>query len=489
MLETVYKEYPQLAASAAGSDERSEHAPQRARSEAVGATGAAQRSGAAGLVTSAITGRVSKSPGQAAKFSPHVFRTAEECGAAAASIGPWAWDGREGPIPQVEIYPGVIRLTAPNLARREATANRAADSPVIASMGDGNEDPAGRGEISGWSAKSRARMVARLAELDYAPMFLQGDFPAMVTLTYPGGWEVVAPNGEVVKEHLNSLFRRFKRAWGEDLICVWKLEFQSRGAPHFHLMMCPPSGRAGAQRQAEHAEKVAAYEAGLSAKRPRWRPAVGDGLIFRDWLSAVWADIVAHADPKQRKRHELAGTAVDYAEGERARDAKRAAIYFGKHGSFSAKEYQHTVPELWQEDGRGPGRFWGVRGLRRVRGAATISGDDMQFLGRVLRKYGTRTRAWSPERGHYFRPQMKSVYRWRARDVWVTPAGVRVARKFQRRKTSVRVRRMTGSNGAGFLVVNDAPLLAEKLAAALAAYRGCQGVLPAGMRGRLETGM
>lgn len=473
-------------AEPAGSDERSEHARQRARSEAVGANGAARSAAVPGLVTSAISGRVSESPGHSPKISPHVFRTAEECGAAAASIGPWSWDGHEGPIPQVEVYPGVIRLTAPNLARREATANRAADSPVIAAMGDGAEESAGRGEISGWSAKSRARMVSRLAELDYAPMFVQGDFPAMVTLTYPGDWETVAPNGAVVKGHLTSFFKRFERAWGEDLICVWKLEFQSRGAPHFHLMMCPPSGRAGAQRQAEHAEKVAAYEAGLSAKRPRWRPAVGDGMIFRDWLSAVWADIVAHPDREQRKRHELAGTAVDYAEGERARDPKRAAIYFGKHGSFAAKEYQHDIPELWQEDGRGPGRFWGVRGLRRVRGAATISGNEMLFLGRVLRKYGTRTRAWSPERGYHYRPQMRTEYRWRARGVWVSPAGVRIVRKWQRRRTSVRVRRMTAATGAGFLVVNDGPLLAEKLARALAVYRGCQGGLPAGMRGRLD---
>ena len=486
MLETVYKEYPQLAPSA-GSDERSEHAPQRARSEAAGATGAARS--AAGLVTSAISVRVSESPGQAANISPHCFRTGDECGRAAASIGPWEWDGGEGPVPQVEIYPGVIRLTAPNLARREASANRAADSPVIAAMGDGAEESAGRGEISGWSAKSRARMVARLAELDYAPMFLQGDFPAMVTLTYPGGWEVVAPNGEVVKGHLTSFFKRFERAWGVELICVWKMEFQSRGAPHFHIMMCPPAGRAGAQRQAEYAEKLAAYEAGQRASRPRWRPAVGDGMIFRDWLGAVWADVVNHPDPEQRKLHELAGTAIDFAEGERARDPKRAAVYFGKHGTFAEKDYQNEVPELWQEKGRGPGRFWGVLGLRRVRGAATITGEEMLFFARILRKYGTRTRVWSPERGHYFRPQMRTVYRWRARDVWVTPAGVRVARKFQRRKTSVRVRRMTAATGAGFLVVNDGPLLAEKLTRALAAYRGCQGVLPAGMRGRLETGM
>jgi len=36
---------------------------------------------------------------------------------------------------------------------------------------------------------------------------------------------------------------------------------------------------------------------------------------FRTWLSVTWADIVAHPDPEQRRRHRAAGTGVDYAEG------------------------------------------------------------------------------------------------------------------------------------------------------------------------------
>ena len=468
--------YP-TAAPRAGGAERSEHG-QAARSEAPEADSGAA-SAAPGLVTSAISGRVSETTGQR-----HVFRTLDECGRGAAALGTWAWDGHEGPIPQVEVYPGVIRLTAPNLARRESALNRRLDRPAIPS--EGEPEDGRRGEIRGWSRKSRARMVSTLAELDWAPLLSAGaGLPAMVTLTYPGDWEAVAGDGEQVKRHFQTFLKRFERAWGEQIVGVWKLEFQRRGAAHFHILMCPPTGRAGAQRQAEHAEKIAAYETGLRQARPRWRPAVGDGKIFRDWLSAVWADIVAHPDTEQRKRHELAGTAVDYAEGDRVRDPKRAAVYFGKHGAYSDKEYQNVVPKLWQESGRGPGRFWGVRGLKRVRGVAMVSAGELQFLGRQLRKLGTRTRAWSPERGHYVRPAMRTVWRERRARSWRSPAGVTILR-WRKRRTSVRVRRMTGPNGAGFLLVNDGVEVARQLARARDA---CLKPAPApvGMRGPVDS--
>jgi hypothetical protein len=51
-------------------------------------------------------------------------------------------------------------------------------------------------------------------------------------------------------------------------------------------------------------------------------------LDFRRWLSITWADIVAHPDPEQRRRHRIAGTGVDYAEGIRLTDPRRMAVYF-----------------------------------------------------------------------------------------------------------------------------------------------------------------
>lgn len=428
-------------------------------------------------------------------------------------MGPWEWDGREGPVPTLEVAPGLIRLTAPDLNRREKSANRAADRPAMVSDGsvseeaaallegiggmDAEECPGGtRGVVRGWSRKSRARMVAALAEVDLAPLLMAGDDPAMVTLTYPGRWEEVAPDGETVKRHLGQFWKRYERAWGP-VCAVWKLEFQRRGAPHFHILMAPPGGVAGAVRRRVHEEAVRRWEL-EGGRRPRWREAVGDDMPFRQWLSMVWADIVAHPDPVERMRHESAGTAVDYTEGDRARDPKRAAVYFGKHGSFAAKDYQHNVPELWLESGKSVGRFWGYKGLSKVRGAATLEFDTMLFLGRVLRRYGTRTRVWGPvAKAHVFRPVLRTVYRPRRR---VRPDGTVVAAldgegavildgegmpvdRVHYRKQTVRARRMSGPMGAGFLLVNDGPDMARVLARAVAAARGAGGLPPVGMRG------
>ncbi len=67
--------------------------------------------------------------------------------------------------------------------------------------------------------------------------------PAMITLTYPGDWLTVAPSADAVKRvHFKALAKRWQRNWGHPLRCVWKLEFQRRGAPHLHLFTVPPGG-------------------------------------------------------------------------------------------------------------------------------------------------------------------------------------------------------------------------------------------------------
>lgn len=402
----------------------------------------------------------------------------------------------------LEVSPGLIRLTAPDLNRRERAANRRADAPLMVSeselFGTEEEEPAKRGMVTCWTRKSRALLVASLAELDLAPMMMGLNDPAMVTLTYPKAWEVVAPDGESVKKHLDQFRKRYERAWGHRLVCVWKMEFQRRGAPHFHLEMAPPGGLAGEERRRVHGESMRRWEL-EGGPRPRWRAAVGDGLPFQEWLSLVWADIVDHPDPVERMKHEGAGTRVDYAEGDRGRDPKRLAVYFGKHGMYADKEYQHDVPELWQESGKSVGRFWGYWGLSKVKGAAVLDFDSMIFLGRVLRRYGTTARVWNPDTGaHEFRPVLVHVSRPRRRvapdgtvrparhvgGAWVEDAeGVPVDAVHYRRQT-VRARRMTGPMGAGFLLVNDGPAMARVLARALEACRvDAPGRPPAGMRG------
>lgn len=248
---------------------------------------------------------------------------------------PWA-HGRDrlGVEPEsgrfrIMIGPGVVRVGWTSAVRAEKASERALNRHRLdvaveedrIKTGRDMSNPPGRA-ITVWSRKSRATMCRTFAELDYMPLVECCRVPAMVTLTYPGDWECVAPDGASVKRHMALWRKRFQREWGEPARYIWKLEFQRRGAPHIHLWMAPP------HRDARSGRK------------------------FRDWLSAEWADIVAHPDPKQRKRHLLAGTAVDILNGLRACDPKRLAIYFTKHSSpnkLGDKEYQHIVPEAWQE--------------------------------------------------------------------------------------------------------------------------------------------
>jgi hypothetical protein len=245
----------------------------------------------------------------------------------------------EGPRWEIVIAPGAIQVRTRDWARssryqeREAQRQTKQVDQLIGWLTDQGEFPADREpsrEITGWSRQSRANMVKTLCQLDYTPLFADPTrLPAMLTLTYPGDWVTVAPHGKAVKSHLKILRKRYRRAWGQDLACVWKLEFQRRGAPHIHLLMVPPDG-------------------------------VAERHSFRQWISQAWADVVNHPDPAEYARNVLAGTGLDWAPGLRSTDPKRVAVYFTKHGAFAAKEYQHCVPKAWQEKGRGPGRFWGL---------------------------------------------------------------------------------------------------------------------------------
>lgn len=420
--------------------------------------------------------------------SPGVFPTTEELENAAKKFGPFDWDGFPGPVPMIEISGGLIRLTAPDLLRRDWAEMRAQD--MVSAPGLEHETVK-RSQIKDWSRKSRSRMLATIAELDLYEMVSAPGEPAMLTLTYPGDWKRVAPNGRVVKAHLESFFKRYKRAWGEDLKCIWKLEFQGRGAPHYHLLMVPPRGCASAKRRAEYEEKLRAW-AEIGGRKPRWVEAVGDGFRFRRWLSETWADIVSHPDSDEYQRHKSAGTAVDYAEGKRAYDPKRAAIYFGKHGVFSDKEYQHNVPELWKESGESVGRFWGYRGLKKIKGSTTISAEQMVFFARILRNLASTVKAWDPYKKerklmpalcHPMRPRRKrnpdGSFKTRTDELGNTTEVISYRRQTE------RVNRMRGRFGAGYLIVNDGLKMADYLLKAWDIKKNT-ATPPVGMRGSIS---
>jgi hypothetical protein len=418
-----------------------------------------------GLVTCAKTRRVSETAGQR-QGTQLAFPTPDLVSAAAGLFTKRpGWTGEEGPRPLLTIAPGVVSIAWPDVARRERTAERqqAAAREAASALGrywaeyvGDPADPEPTRTVTEWSRKSRSRMTRRLAELDYTPLLRMGLRLPMTTLTYPGEWEVVAPTGKAVKRHLDQFRKRFERAWGVAFIGIWKLEFQRRGAPHIHLWGPEPEGTAGELRR---------------LTQRRYRPAVGDGLAYREWLSVVWADIVDHPDPEQKRRHQLAGTAVDFREGERMRDPRRLAVYFTKHGSFSAKEYQHRVPELWQEPGRGPGRFWGYWGLDPATAGVELDPAAAVWAGRILRRYAraqgvTQQRTVRRVRGGVPVP-VDQVVGLAGAQLVTAPERVRY-RRVRRRVTRL-------ANGRGFLCVNDGPSLAAELARAVDRLTGPPG--------------
>ncbi|MFT9536203.1 hypothetical protein ACM0AX_23375 [Mycobacteroides abscessus subsp. abscessus] len=364
---------------------------------------------------------------------------------------------------RIMVSPGVIRLGYRNPVRYERASARAVgrhgldvanwetrvgellrraqrlDQAAVAAIAssDWSALESGRTDrvITTWSRKSRAMMCRVFAELDYTPLLCTGRIPVMVTFTYPGDWLPVASSGKAVKRHMSLWRKRFEREYDERARYIWKLEFQGRGAPHIHLWMAPPQlpGRSG--------------------------------LRFEHWLSRAWADVVDHPDPVQRRRHEGAGTAVDLLSGLRACDPKRLAIYFTKHSSpntLGDKEYQNIPPAEWQEPGCGPGRFWGVYGLKKSTAAAEVCQEDYLRARRIVRRW-SRNQAVYGDAGRQF-PTMV-VPRIAFRQV---PRVDRSTGRVTYRR--VRRRRLLCDQGGlagGYVLVNDGPAFAAQLARAV----------------------
>jgi hypothetical protein len=180
--------------------------------------------------------------------------------------------------------------------------------------------------ITGFSAASRRNLFKRMCELgDWS---LRPGLAVFVTLTYPGEFP---SNGRQVKSHLTTFRKRWERRYGS-VEGVWKMEFQRRGAPHFHLALTIPD-KVGLRITADgHLEDFSSR---------------ADVSEVRSWVANAWFGIVASGDD----RHLLAGTQVDKLADE------PAAYFAGYAGSTrGSKEYQHEVPEGYADCGR----FWGV---------------------------------------------------------------------------------------------------------------------------------
>lgn len=175
-----------------------------------------------------------------------------------------------------------------------------------------------RGTVQNFSARSRSRMLQSLAAIDRRQV---ADGALFVTLTYPYDWPATAA---ACKAHLESFRKRVERQF-PDAWFYWKLEFQKRGAEHFHLLMF---------------------------NVPTCNP---------DWFHTAWHEVVGSDD----RYHWRYG-----ADVKRCNSWKQA-------GSYCAK-YCAKIDETPASGN--PGRFWGVATRRnRVQTVLEIEISDGEF--------------------------------------------------------------------------------------------------------------
>jgi hypothetical protein len=191
-----------------------------------------------------------------------------------------------------------------------------------------------RGDCEGWNERIQYRLKS------FIENFRQ-DFTVFGTLTYPA---VYPRDGKTVKNDWRAFVERLRRTgWLETGSIVWVIEFQKRGAPHFHF--------------------------------------IATDWIRKDWVATAWAQVTS-GDHRSCSRIE----AIKVPEA--------AGNYMAK---YLLKSDQKLVPEEFE----GIGRMWGCSGpkiLRDLPRVPVVAADAKGRLPRDLediintcsRRYGVR---------------------------------------------------------------------------------------------------
>lgn len=169
-----------------------------------------------------------------------------------------------------------------------------------------------RAEITEFSEKSRARCERHIRNVKDDSIKFFG------TLTYPGTY---SNDGIQIKRDLDNFLKRLSRMGVKDVI--WFIEFQSRGAPHFHLYLAQcPTGN---------------IHTGIKVMAEAWNEIVAPGNAdhLKVAMGLAGGDNTPIIEPV-RNKHAPSYYAVKYC----------------------TKSDQKKVPDAYQN----VGRFWGYRG-------------------------------------------------------------------------------------------------------------------------------
>ncbi|MGH1488203.1 MAG: rolling circle replication-associated protein [Acidimicrobiales bacterium] len=249
---------------------------------------------------------------------------------------------------RIVITPGTVGL--------RVTDPRDSSDPYFADIEideEGNvvpSKPVVREPITEFSRKSRTRLIRRCLSIPWGEYVEPDERIHVVTLTAPADYLAVFKDHKDGYKALRSFQDRLRYATGRKARGFWKLEFQRRGAPHWHLILITPR--------------------------------YIDGQRLTQWLSQAWYEAVGSGV----ESHLRAGTNVDIEQSLQASDALRLALYFAGYSTRKDKEYQHQVPEEgWVDENGSTGRFWGYFGVKPAEVEVRITPDDLIQTKRLLR--------------------------------------------------------------------------------------------------------
>lgn len=167
-----------------------------------------------------------------------------------------------------------------------------------------------------------------LSRLAFVVTTTKVKFKSLLTLTY----ENIPTNGRQVKSQLNRFLTYLRRRFRyHKLEYLWFLEFQKRGAPHFHVLLN-----------------------------------VSSDIVSRETILQKWVDITGGSKKAERvTKHKRSWENIQKQDG-----AKRYAL------KYALKPEQKQVPRKYRD----VGRFWGCS-----RGVKTDDKEIVQIDEKMLR--------------------------------------------------------------------------------------------------------
>jgi hypothetical protein len=176
-----------------------------------------------------------------------------------------------------------------------------------------------RKECEGFSDGSRRRLMQKMAQWRLTGLNLY-----FVTMTYPG---VYAQDWHIWKRDLDTLIKSITRKYDCAVGCLWRIEFQKRGAPHFHMILAT----------SKVCKNIALLRREFAIT---WADIVKDGYMMD---GGKWEEYEQHY-----KNNLKAGTNVEEVKGR-----KQLMSYVSK---YVAKNTGINAPDKF-------GRNWGFRDI------------------------------------------------------------------------------------------------------------------------------